>query len=122
MHRVELHWRLSEIDRYSIRRCLEILGEDIGREGIGRLRLADWVLEPGFEVPGVGSYHHIGTTRMGSDPKKSVVDRDCRVHVMENLYIAGSSVFPTASCANPSLTVVALALRLADHLKNRLSS
>lgn len=122
MHRVELHWRLSEIDRYSIRRCLEILGEDIGREGIGRLRLADWVLEPGFEVPGVGSYHHIGTTRMGSDPKKSVVDRDCRVHGMENLYIAGSSVFPTASCANPSLTVVALALRLADHLKNRLSS
>jgi choline dehydrogenase-like flavoprotein len=122
MNRVELDWRLTEIDRRSIRRGLEILGQEIGREGIGRLQLAEWVLEDGFDVPGVGSYHHVGTTRMGSDPKRSVVDPDCRIHGMENLYVAGSSVFPTSSSANPTLTLVALALRLADHLKTQLSA
>jgi choline dehydrogenase-like flavoprotein len=122
MNRVKLDWRLAEIDRYSIRRGLEILGQEIGREGIGRLQLAEWVRENDFEVPGIGSYHHIGTTRMGSDPRRSVVDPDCRIHAMENLYVAGSSVFPTSSSANPTLTIVALALRLTDHLKTRLSS
>ncbi len=58
----------------------------------------------------------MGTTRMGHDPSTSVVDRDGRVHGMANLYVAGSSVFPAAGYANPTLTIVALALRLADHL------
>jgi choline dehydrogenase-like flavoprotein len=122
MHRIELDWRLTEIDRYSIRRGLEIFGEEVGREGIGRLQLAEWVREDDFEVPGVGSFHHVGTTRMGGDPRRSVVDPDCRIHGMANLYVVGSSVFPTSSCANPTLTVVAVALRLADHLKARLQS
>jgi choline dehydrogenase-like flavoprotein len=60
--------------------------------------------------------HHMGTTRMGDDPSTSVVDRDCRLHGVENLYVAGSSVFPTSGYANPTLTIVALALRLGDHL------
>ena len=69
----------------------------------------------------MGGKHHIGTTRMHVDPKQGVVDPDCRVHGLSNLYVAGSSVFPTSGYANPTLTIVALALRLADHLKARLS-
>jgi len=66
-----------------------------------------------------GAYggHHIGTARMGTDPRSSVVNSDCRVHGIGNLYIAGSAVFPTSSQANPTLTLVALALRLAARLE-----
>jgi len=68
-----------------------------------------------------GGFHHLGTTRMAADPRAGVVDADCRVHGVANLYIAGSSVFPTGGCANPTLTIVALALRLADHLEAQLT-
>lgn len=61
-------------------------------------------------------YHHMGTTRMHRDPTHGVVDENCRVHELSNLYVAGSSTFPTAGIANPTLTIIALALRLADHL------
>ena len=65
--------------------------------------------------------HHCGTTRMSSDPKTGVIDANCRVFGIDNLYIAGSSVFPTIGYANPTLTIVALALRLSDHLKQKLA-
>ena len=68
-----------------------------------------------------GNFHHLGATRMHADPSKGVVDADCRVHGIRNLYVAGSSVFPTYGCSNPTLTVVALALRLADHLRKELA-
>ena len=73
------------------------------------------------EMTRYGAYggHHIGTARMGSDPRSSVVDSDCRVHGVENLYVASSATFPTSSQANPTLTVVALALRLAAHLQRQ---
>jgi hypothetical protein len=61
--------------------------------------------------------HHLGTTRMSDSPLNGVVDSNCKVHGMSNLYVAGSSVFPTGGHANPTLTLVALTLRLADHLK-----
>ena len=66
-----------------------------------------------------GGHHHTGTTRMGTDPRTSVVDADCRVHGVSNLFMAGSSVFPTVGSANPTATICALAIRLADHLKER---
>jgi choline dehydrogenase-like flavoprotein len=59
---------------------------------------------------------------MADDPAHGVVDRDCRVHGLENLYVAGSSVFPTSGTAGPTLTIVALAVRLADHLRDRTSA
>jgi choline dehydrogenase-like flavoprotein len=62
-------------------------------------------------------FHHMGTTRMANDPVEGVVDRNCRVHGVENLFVAGSSVFPTGGTAAPTLTIVALALRLADHIR-----
>ncbi len=64
-----------------------------------------------------GSSHHMGTTRMHADPKRGVVDQTSKVHGIANLFIAGSSVFPTVGHANPTLTIVALALRVADHIK-----
>ena len=64
-----------------------------------------------------GGWHHMGTTRMGDDPKQSVVNADCKVHGIDNLYIAGSSCYVTAGAPNPTLTLVALSLRLSDHLK-----
>jgi choline dehydrogenase-like flavoprotein len=67
-----------------------------------------------------GDEHHMGATRMHVDPTLGVVDQNCRVHSLANLYVAGSSVFPTSSAVNPTLTIVALALRLADHIKGRL--
>ena len=117
LQQARLDWRLLEIDRRTIRRGLEILGEELGRHRLGRLRLMPWVLEEPFVVPGTGAYHHVGTTRMSDDPRQGVVDRHGLVHGMANLYIAGSSVFPTCGYANPTLTLVALALRLADRLK-----
>ena len=70
-----------------------------------------------------GAYggHHIGTARMGSDPRTSVVDANCRVHSVDNLYVAGSAVFPTSSQANPTLTLVAMSLRLGKHLAQHLN-
>ena len=65
------------------------------------------------------SWHHMGTTRMSSSPHRGVVDPDCRVHGIDNLSVAGSSVFPTASSGSPTLTIVALALRLAQHLERQ---
>jgi choline dehydrogenase-like flavoprotein len=67
-----------------------------------------------------GGSHHMGTTRMSDNPLRGVVDRNCKVHAVDNLYVAGSSVFPTSGASNPTLTLVALTLRLADHLKGRI--
>ena len=81
-----------------------------GRPGIGEL-------EPGSgEMAFTDASHHMGTTRMSAAPADGVVDADCRVHGVRNLYVAGSSVFPSAGFANPTLSIVALSLRLARHL------
>lgn len=117
MPRAQLNWRLSDLDRHNVRQAMEILGTEIGRAGVGRLRILLEQNESAWPADLVGGYHLIGTTRMNDDPKRGVVDRDCRVHDMSNLYVAGSSVFPTAGSGNPTLLIVALALRLADHLK-----
>jgi len=115
MNRVRLNWQLSSIDKRSVRRAHQIIGEELGRTGVGRLRAElddnDW--PPSLK----GGCHLMGTTRMHVDPKQGVVDENSRVHGISNLFIAGPSVFPTCGCANPMLTIVALALRLADHVK-----
>lgn len=119
--RIRHDWRLSAIDRHGYARGLAILGEELGRLGLGRLRAAEWLEAEPFVFPGDGSWHHCGTTRMNDDPKQGVVDRDCLVHGMANLYVGGSSVFPTIGFANPTFTITALSLRLADHLAARLA-
>jgi choline dehydrogenase-like flavoprotein len=114
-----LDWRLNEIDKRSLRRAHELLGMELGRAGLGRLRVD---LDETVEWPASlrGGSHHMGTTRMHVDPRQGVVDPDCRVHGISNLYVGGSSVFPTVGYSNPTLTIVALALRLGDHLKREL--
>jgi choline dehydrogenase-like flavoprotein len=115
MPRVALDWRIAPEDNLQLHRALVLLGRELGASGIARA----WI--PGDSSrflwrPSPGG-HHLGTTRMGTDPATSVVDANCRAHQVENLYIAGSSVFPTGGEANPTLTIVALAHRLADTLK-----
>jgi choline dehydrogenase-like flavoprotein len=116
--RAQVSWRLGELDRRSIETANRILAAELGRLGIGRLRLDPWLAEPDRDWPeGLwGGCHHMGGTRMAASPRTGVVDGDCRVHGVDNLYVAGSSVYPTGGCTNPTLTIVALALRLAGHL------
>ena len=123
MRRGNLDWRLSALDKRSARILVELVGQEIARLELGRLQMADWLArdDDAWSDDIGGHFHHMGTTRMASDQSRGVVDADCRVFGVANLYVAGSSVFPTGGCANPTLTVTALALRLADHLKAALA-
>ncbi len=117
LRKAVLDWRMNDYDLWSLRRSLEIVGEELAYARLGRLRgeapvrSTEW--PQGFSI----ANHHMGTTRMHSDPTLGVVDNNCRVHGVANLFVAGSSVFPTGGAVNPTLTIVALAIRLADHLK-----
>jgi choline dehydrogenase-like flavoprotein len=119
MPKIQLDWRLSDSDKHSVRRTLEILGANVGRVGLGRLKVL-FEEEASWPDDLAGGWHLMGTTRMSASPRGGVVNGDCRVHGMSNLYIAGSSVFPTAGSGTPTLTLVALALRLASHLRKAL--
>ncbi len=117
--RIRLDWRLGEQDRRSLLQHVYSLACEFGALGIGRMVLN--VEDDGLWPESVaGGSHHMGTTRMHDDARQGVVDRNSRVHGVDNLYVAGSSVFPTCGAANPTLTLVALTLRLADHLEGRL--
>lgn len=118
--RAQLDWRLTPLDWRGLRDGLRVLGRELGRAGLGRLQAAEVTDEELSDVL-LGENHHMGTTRMAADPSVGVVDASCRVHGVENLYVAGSSVFATGGTANPTLTIVALALRLAEHLERRLT-
>jgi len=115
--RARLHWQLRAEDTRNIQRSQQVLDRALRRAGAGRVHVASL---DAIERESVrGGYHHMGTTRMGSTPRKGVVDGNCKIYGVENAYIAGSSVFTTAGCANPTLTIVALSLRLADHIKRQ---
>jgi choline dehydrogenase-like flavoprotein len=118
--RARLDWRLTPLDKRSMRRSLAILGEEVTRAGVGHWRAGLAADDAGWRDVPHGGHHHMGTTRMHPDPRRGVVDGDGRVHGTTNLYVAGPSVFPTVGHANPMLTIVALALRLADHVRARL--
>ena len=118
--RARVDWRINAGDRRGLDRLRRKVAHAIERRGLGVLIEAEEVDESGWPVSMEGGKHHMGTTRMHKEPKHGVVDPDCRVHGIADLYVAGSSVFPTSGYANPTLTIVALALRLADHLKSRL--
>jgi choline dehydrogenase-like flavoprotein len=123
MRRARLTWDLQEIDYRSARDAALAFAEDLATQGIGRMRLEDWLLGETAPAPEVtGSWHHMGTTRMSADPRAGVVDADCRVHEVANLYVGGSSVFASTGYANPTFTIVQLALRLADHLDATLAA
>ena len=121
MREVALDWQLTAEDKAKVNEIYRLLGAAVGGSGLGRLR---YLLAPDdvtWPDDLRGNEHHMGTTRMHDDPALGVVDRNCRIHGVANFYVAGSSVFPTGGATNPTLTIVALALRLSDHLKERLA-
>lgn len=120
LRRLCVDWRYRPEDITSVRRTLDLMAGEIARSGIGHLHIDHTTLEEDLLRYGAYGGHHLGTARMGLDPRTSVVDAHARVHDVDNLYIAGSAVFPTSGQANPTLTLIALSLRLADHLVQRL--
>ena len=115
--RLRVDWRYTPWDIETVEKGLEVLAEELARTGTGRLEYDRETLESDILRYGAYGGHHLGTARMGASPADSVVDRDCRIHDVDNLFVASPAVFPTSSQANPALTIVALSLRLADHLK-----
>jgi choline dehydrogenase-like flavoprotein len=115
-----LDWQVRKSDFDSLRQAHEVLRRAIECVGLGRVDLPALLQDDAWTARVTGGYHHMGTTRMHVDPRHGVVDADCKVHGIANLFIAGSSVFPTGGYANPTLTIIALAVRLADHLKGML--
>lgn len=128
MPRPVLDWRTSAIDVDSVVGLVSALGRELNRLGLGTVEPAAWLTDasrawqtdPLISTHPIGGYHHMGTTRMADSPREGVTDGTGRVHGLDNLYIAGSSLFPTSGWANPTLTIVALALRTADHIAARL--
>lgn len=120
MNRVRVSWKLGSAVQRTFDRTFAIVADELKRQGI-----ADIVLDPALEGRSwptslESTWHHMGTTRMHDSPRYGVVDPNCRVHSVNNLYIAGSSVFPTGGTNYPTTTIVALALRLSDHIANEL--
>lgn len=120
MREVVVDWQLVAEDKSKAAATVRLLGTEVGRAGFGRLR-SSFGEDDAWPKDFQGNQHHMGTTRMHRDPAQGVVDENCRIHTVANLYVAGSSVFPTGGASNPTLTIVALALRLADHLKKQLA-
>ena len=109
---LRIDWRIGELERRSVMRLNELIASELHRTG-----LPEYLPNEQLISQLVDRAHPSGTTRMSDSPKRGVVDRNCKVHEVTGLYIAGSSVFPTVGHANPTLMIVALAIRLADRLK-----
>jgi choline dehydrogenase-like flavoprotein len=122
LRRVRVTWRVSEEDADAAFRGFLLLRESLNRSGACELQFDDRELRErlGRSMPLGG--HHIGTARMATSPREGVVDGNCAVFGLPNLFVASSAVFPTSSHANPTLTIVALAVRLATHVKSRLAT
>ncbi|MEL6417816.1 MAG: GMC family oxidoreductase, partial [Pseudomonadota bacterium] len=109
----------SALMKDSLSRTLDIVASSLAERGLTDVQLGEDQVRHLEHYGGYG-LHHMGGTRMSAEPSNGVVDADCRIHGMANLFVASSSVFPTGGAANPTLTICALALRLADHLANML--
>jgi choline dehydrogenase-like flavoprotein len=124
MNRVRVRWRLGSLVKRTFDRTSALIAREMSDARVGDISLdppigdGDW--PDGFSDE--GTWHHMGTTRMHDSSEFGVVDRTCRVHGIANLYIAGSSVFPTAGGNFPTITIVALALRLSDQIAKELSA
>jgi choline dehydrogenase-like flavoprotein len=112
--RLVVDWRATPQDVEGVIAAHRLLAEQLDHSGCGRLEVDEDAIRHGYNAVGG---HHIGTTRMADTPARGAVDPQCRVFGLDNLYVAGAATFPTSSHANPTLTLVALAARLAGHLR-----
>jgi choline dehydrogenase-like flavoprotein len=113
---LRINWHIDPHEKQSLCRLHRLVQQKLARQHAGSLRSQLGALADPWPVAG-DSAHHLGTTRMHRNPKRGVTDPNGRVHSVRNLYVSGSSVFPTSGHANPTLTIIALAIRLAEHLK-----
>ncbi len=122
--RSRLYWKKAETERSTALTSARLLGEALIKHNIGRLRIRNYLTDGTAWPAGEWSVgcHHMGGTRMSDSPTTGVVDKNCKVFGMHNLYVGGSSVFPTSGHANPTYTIVQMALRLGDHLATKLSA
>lgn len=120
LQRARIDWRISDQERRTMRALAVAVGQEFGRMNVARVKLDDWLMAEDSTPAYYEAHHHMGTTRMAANPDSGVVTRDCQVFGIDNLYVAGSSVFPTSGHVNPTLTIVMLSLRLAAHLSARL--
>ena len=113
-----LNWQKKTIDRKTIMKSIEVFNQWLLEIDGGRIQLDDWIInEKNYPTNDeLAGYHHMGGTRMHEDPEFGVVDKNCKVYGSDNLYMAGSSVFTTGGHNNPTLPIIQLALRLANHL------
>ena len=114
--KLRIDFRFSDRDTASVVRTHELLDQDLRDAGAGRLRWAEGDRQALVAASARDGYHQIGGAVMGARAGKSVVDRQCRVHGLANMWVASSSVFPTAGQANPTLTIIALACRVAEQV------
>jgi choline dehydrogenase-like flavoprotein len=113
-----LHWKISDLERRTVAGLAKTFYGEMHRIGVPEPQKPEWLRHGCVDaIPFADAAHPTGTTRMSDDANKGVVDADCKVHGVDGLFVAGSSVFPTASHANPTLMVAALSVRLADALK-----
>lgn len=117
LRRTKLEMRVGDLELATIRHVVESCGRGVGMADLGRLKFDGNSLSEAWVDDAFWQIHHAGGTRMSADPAKGVVDANCKVHGVANLYVAGSSVFPTSGQANPTMNFLALALRLAEHLE-----
>ncbi len=116
----KIDWKISETERRTARRMTQLVCQEFARLGLPAPTLNPWLDDHCAWMSNcVEKAHPTGTTRMSDDPKHGVVDRNCQVHDVDGLFVSGSSVFPTSGAANPTLMIVAAALRLANWLKPR---
>lgn len=127
--RADLQWRTSSQDKHTLVVLARALQDALEHNDLGSFTPEPWLEDPSPVWPvdptvgnhPIGGYHHMGTTRMAASPAQGVVDKNCQVFGYPNLYVAGSSLFPTGGWANPTLTIIALTHRLADHIRSRLT-
>lgn len=118
----KVDWRINDDERRTIVRIAQLTRDVFARAGLPEPILEPWVAEQRLaEGVIIDMAHTLGTTRMSENPKSGVVDENCQVHGVRGLYVAGASVFPTSGHANPTLMIVALAIRLADRIKTQLA-
>lgn len=122
MRQVRIDWRCNELDVVSVQQAYRVLKRAFERDGVGTIEFDEAMLEEQIRAYGAVGGHHIGTARMASSPAAGVTDRNAKLFGVGNCYVASGAAMPTSGTANPTFTIVALAIRLADHLKAKFAT